>query len=105
MANGRVLGRLGPFKQRMGFGRMSLRHHAQVNIPNAPQPGAVREYRMQVGGSWLAEGVQYVHLVAIDDPKVFVDTMIANPAAYLQVGQEYLIRVKIGDPITDDSLS
>lgn len=84
---------------------MGLMHKAQVNIPDEAEPGTVREYRMRASDVCLAGGVQHVHLVAIDDPEVFVDTTIADSAAYLQVGSECLIRMTIGDAIPDDTLS
>ena len=82
-----------------------MKHHAQVNIPDAAVPGTIREYRMRVSDVCVAGGAQHVHLVAIDDPEVCVDTVIADPAAYLQIGEECLIKMKIGDAIPDDTLS
>lgn len=82
-----------------------MKQQAQVNIPDEAAPGTIREYRMRVSEACVAGGAQHVHLVAIDDPEVFADTVIADSAAYLKIGEEYLIRMKIGDPIPDDALS
>lgn len=82
-----------------------MKHHAQVNIPDEAVPGTIREYRMRVSDMCVAGGAQHVHLVAIDDPEVCVDTEIADPAAYLQLGEECLIKMTIGDALPDDILS
>jgi hypothetical protein len=82
-----------------------MKHHAQVNIPDAAAPGTIREYRMRVSDVWVAGGAQHVRLVAVDAPEVCVDTVIADPAAYLQMGEECLIKMTIGAPIPDDALS
>ncbi len=82
-----------------------MKQQAQVNIPDEAAAGTIREYRMRVSEACVAGGAQHVHLVAINDPEMWVDTVIADPAAYMQIGEECLIKMTIGAPIPDDALS
>lgn len=82
---------------------MSDKSKAEFTAPEAEESGTVREYRMRATDAWVTGEAQYVHLVAIDDPEVCVDTTLHDPAQHLTVGQEYVIRVTVGTPIPDGS--
>lgn len=82
---------------------MSDRHQAELTKPDGAEPGTVREYRMRVTDAWVAGGAQHVHLVAVDDPAVCVDTTFHDPSQYLDVEQQCMITVHVGPAIPDGS--